>query len=217
MRTARNVLLAGIAAVALAGNAGLALAKEPAVHTMKVQLPDGEIAVIQYTGNVPPRVVLGAAPAATAFYAPASPFADLDRIAAVMQRNMNVLMHEAAAMPMLMPPPTGMSMVIGLPGQAYPGQGLPGQALDFGPTTLPSGMAHFSMVSSMAGNGSVCMRTTEVIAQNGQPPKVVSRVSGNCGAPGAGAAESTTSGAPPAVAPTPRGELVTQSSGWQPS
>jgi hypothetical protein len=51
-----SVLLAGIAAVALAGTA--AWAADSDIHTMTVQLPGGGVEHITYTGNVAPKVVV---------------------------------------------------------------------------------------------------------------------------------------------------------------
>jgi hypothetical protein len=50
-----SVLIAGIAAVALAGSATWAADN---VHEMTVQLPDGGVEHITYTGNVAPKIVV---------------------------------------------------------------------------------------------------------------------------------------------------------------
>jgi hypothetical protein len=97
----RNFLLAGIAAVALAGSVGLALAS-PAFHRMTVQLPDGGTAQIQYSGDVPPHVTFGT-----------NPFTAMDLISDEMDREMDALMDAADFSPMplwapLQPFPVGL-------------------------------------------------------------------------------------------------------------
>jgi hypothetical protein len=186
MRTARNILLAGAAAVALAGSGGLALAKDPAFHTMTVQLPDGGAARIQYAGNVTPKVTLEAAPFAANFFGPASPFPVFDQISAQMDGMMNVLMREADAMAM----------------PAWK----PNQMFAAGLRDVPPGTMQYSAVSMMSGNGNVCTRTTEITsAGKGERPKVVSHTSGNCDAVG-----NATFGNLPHVAPRDSGGQTTQ-------
>src|ERR1051326_1747116 len=96
MRNLRKALFAGIAASAM-GFTGAALAQNSNTHLLTVKLPDGGVAQIRYTGDVPPQVEFskGApldvwAPIPTLF-GPGSPFAALDRISAEMDQ-------EAAAM-----------------------------------------------------------------------------------------------------------------------
>lgn len=108
----RKLLLAGAAVIGLAGSAGLAQAQAPDAHVLTVQLPNGAVEQIHYTGSVPPRVVfLPEQPVAE------TPFAMLDRISAAMDRQMAMMMQAVAApMPAMMPfapPPssTGLRMV----------------------------------------------------------------------------------------------------------
>jgi hypothetical protein len=186
MRTARNILLAGAAAVAVAGSGGLALAKDPAFHTMTVQLPDGGAARIQYAGNVTPKVTFEAAPSAADFFAPVSPFAVFDQISAQMDGMMNVLMREAETM-------------------AAPLWN-PNQMFAAGLRDVPPGTMQYSAVSMMSGNGNVCTRTMEITsAGKGERPKVVSHTSGNCDAVG-----SATFGDWPSVAPPDSGGQTMQ-------
>lgn len=212
MRALRTVLLASIAAVALTGGAGSALAKDSAVHTMTVQLPDGGTAHIHYTGNVPPAVMFTAGPAvneipvaqvpvaqvpvaqipvasfpdpASLFFGPSAPFAPLQQISAAMDQQMLAMMHAANAM---MPPLAGPS--------AMPTWS-PNGVLDAGLPAIPPGAAHISVISTMSSNGNACTRTMEITRTNGnQRPQVVSHTSGNCDAAG-----SATFGNVPAPAP----------------
>ncbi len=75
--------------VACLGFAGTALAREPA-HSMLVRFSDGTVEQITDAGAVAPRLV----------YRPQimSPFAALDRIAAMMDAQMADMMREAATL-----------------------------------------------------------------------------------------------------------------------
>ncbi len=163
MRFTRNSLLAGIAAIALAGGAGLALAKDPALHSMAVALPGGETAQITYSGDIPPKVNFTADPVGADFYGPAGPFAMLDRISAEMDRDITGMMNEAPLMP--------------LPfwDQARP--------LTAALNNLPAGTQQYSVISTFSGDGNVCTRTMEITG-SGPHPKVVSNTYGNCGTKG---------------------------------
>lgn len=160
MRTATTVFLAG---AAIAGLTGLALAAGPAIHEMTVQGPDGAVAHVQYTGSVAPKVMFvqgNTNPFGVSFWGPPSPFAELDRITALMDRQMAQMMYQAR---MLQQQSVGSPL---------------NQAVL---TDVPAGSASYSFISTTSGNG-FCMRTTQITASpNGGKPKVVSQTSGNCG------------------------------------
>ena len=159
MRIAKNLVLAGVAALALGGGAALALAQP--LHTMMVWLPNGGLAQIQYAGNVPPWVAFAPEPPAAGYYGPASTFAMLDRISAQMDREMDALMGDVA-----MAPPPIVS---------------PGHMFNFDMPNLPPGAAQYSFVSTMAGDGNYCMRSMEITrAASGARPRVVTHMSGDC-------------------------------------
>ena len=171
MRSFKPLLVAGLSAAALAGVAGVAVARNAHLHTMTVQLPDGGTAEIRYAGDEPPKVMISAAPVALAAWAPAGfadwpdPFADLDRIAAQIQRQMDVVLRQAG----------------NVDGSAAPRTD--------GYTFVGSG-----------GGAGFCGRSVEITSQgDGKPPQVTSRTWGDCGAPSTGAAASE-SPAKPAVA-----------------
>lgn len=163
MRTVRTVLLAGAAALGIAGLAGLAMAAGPAFHEITVLLPGGGVEHIRYTGNVAPKVdyVSGpAVPVAWNAWSVSSPFAELDRISAIMDRQMSVMMQQAQAMQ-----------------QAAFSGGLDQAVMK----DMPAGTSSYSFVSTMSGNG-VCSRSVQITSSpNGGKPKVVSHTSGNCG------------------------------------
>jgi hypothetical protein len=85
MRTTRIALLTGTAAIILAGIAGMAKAQTPEIHVLTLRLPNGQVEQVRYTGDVPPTVILAPDARATSF-APASPFALLERMSADMDR-----------------------------------------------------------------------------------------------------------------------------------
>lgn len=159
MRIFPAVLLAGIAAIGLAG---LAEAESPAVHTLTIHLPGGGIETIRYTGDVAPQVVL-ARPQMVAF-APAFPafwadpvFARLERISAAMDRQMAGMMQQAEMMNAQSPAQLSEAML----------------------QNAPTGGSSYSFVSTMSGNG-VCMRSVQITRTPGSKPQVVSHTSGNC-------------------------------------
>lgn len=159
MRTARTLILAGAAA---AGLTGLALAAGPAVHEMTVTMPGGGVAHIRYTGDVAPKIAFGQAPTPVNVWEPSSPFAELDRITALMNRQMAQMMYQADLMQMQMArdPVYNATLKDG-----------------------PAGISGYNFVSTMSG-GNYCMRSTEITTSpNGGAPKVVTKVSGNCGTP----------------------------------
>ncbi len=159
MQMTKKLVLAGVAALALAGGAELALAQP--LHVMTLRLPDGGLAQIQYTGNIPPKVTLAPEPAAAEFFGPASPFAMVDRISAQMNREMDALMSGAAWAP---PPLLDPERVL---------------AADMG--NLPPGAAQYSFVSTLGGNGDYCTRSMEITrAGPGARPHVVTHSTGDC-------------------------------------
>jgi len=164
MRTVRNVLTTGILGIAIAGSAGMALASEPAVHTMAVQLPYGETIQIRYTGDVAPKVLLSPNAFATEIADPTSSFVTLDRISAEMDW-VNALMRQVDLL--AIPFPNSVPIVEG----EFRG-GAPG-------------FAEYSLVSTVSVNGNTCTRVTEVTGmKNGQRPKLISHTSGNCASAG---------------------------------
>jgi len=161
MRTAKKILLVGIASVALAGGAGLALAQSPDLHTMTVQLPDGGMATVQYTGKVAPKVTFDSSPLDAGYFAPVWPFAGLDQVAAQMDSQMNAILHQARVMAL----PVWNS----------------NRLLEANMKNAPAGITSYSFVSTMSGNG-VCTHSTEITSNGkGVQPEVTTHTSGDCG------------------------------------
>jgi hypothetical protein len=150
------IALAGVAAVALAGTA---IAAKPQTHVMNVPLSDGSVARVEYVGDVAPKVTVAPATRPGDFWMGGLPsFANFDRKFEQMNRQMRA-MQEMARQP------------AGVPGMNIASYG-----------NMQAGANSVSVVSFSNG-GSTCTRTTEVTSQGpGKPPKVVSNVSGNCGA-----------------------------------
>ncbi len=182
MRPLRKAILAGAAAIALVGVAGLAVAEIKNAHVLDVRLPDGSLAHIRYVGDTPPTVSFAPAPPAFSIFSPASdpfgpgsPFAALEQISQAMDREAEAMLREASARPGLFTGPDLMQVDVG---------------------KLPPGARGFSMVSTMSGNG-VCTRSVEYRSLgDGKPPQVVTRTSGACTAEEKHPAPSMTASAP---------------------
>jgi hypothetical protein len=152
MRKAYAIVLAGLGAASIAG---AAVAASRDTHTMNVPLPDGSTARVEYVGNVAPKV--------TVVPAPVSPFGLFDRSMFDMHRQIDAMMREVDAM-------TRMP-VAGAPNLNVAAYG-----------NAPEGTQSITVVSTSNG-AKTCTRTTEVTSQGaGKPPKVVTNVSGDCGA-----------------------------------
>jgi len=157
MRFTRTTILAGGAALLVAGTAAYAADQ---LHTLNVSLPDGSVAQIEYSGDVAPKVSVAPAEALPAAYA--DPFAELDRMAAYMEAQHRAMMQQVAAMEQA---------------AAQAGSGAPGQVTVVG--DLPAG-THFTYVSSTTdANG--CTQTVEYSSDGGSAqPKVTRTSAGSC-------------------------------------
>lgn len=170
MQTVRTFLLAGATAVLLSATCGAAVARSPEIHTMTVRLPGGGVEEIRYTGDVAPQVVVTPHDAAAdigwpvAFFGPDSVFADMARISAEMNRQMDLVLRNARSL-----------------------AEEPGTLTEINAGKLPAGAQSYSFVSTVSGNG-VCAKSVEITARgDGQKPQVVSKSWGDCGKAHAGA------------------------------
>lgn len=149
--------------------AGAAMAAGHYTHEMKVALPDGSIARIEYTGDVAPRVsVTSAVPVApVAFLNPFDPvpFMDLDRVSDQMEEQASALMRQVDAMR------TAASDANAKPQLAAS-------------ANLPAGTGNFTFISIGNGKGTgSCYRSVQVTSDgSGAHPKIVSNREGNCDA-----------------------------------
>jgi len=185
MRLTRKAVLAGLASLAVAGAA--VAAEAPRFHSMNVNLPDGAVVHVRYSGEVAPTVTVGRAPAPR-WLDPAgvltgfdpAPFAALDRMAAEMDREAAAMLRQAR---------------LGVDG-GWPGLDLAAAG------NLPAGAAAYSFVSETTSNGR-CTRSVEVTrAAPKAKPNVVTHQSGDCaGSPALQAAPAPQPGPSAAVKP----------------
>ena len=178
----RKIWKLGLATVCAAGLAGTAAAAARTTHVMNVPLPDGSVARVVYAGDIAPRVTIApvepiavpqfAVPAGIQIPAFAGMFEQMDREMAATMRQIDQLARQPLA------------------------SGAAGANLaSYG--NVPAGTSSYSVVT-VSENGRQCSRSTQVIGQGaGKAPKVMSKVSGDCG--------QARQDAP--AAPTPRGPI----------
>ena len=105
MKNAPLTIAAGMAVLAISGIVGAQFVK---THTISVRLPDGGEARVFYAGNVPPGITVepdGRTIAASWLperFVAESPFAEMDWVAAEMDREADVMLRDTAT-----PIPTG--------------------------------------------------------------------------------------------------------------
>jgi hypothetical protein len=152
MRKAISLAAAGLGAVTLAG---AAFAATRDTHMLRVPLPDGSVAQVEYVGSVPPRVTVS--PAVPAF----TPFGIFDRSAFDMERQMDAMMRQISSMARA-PLAAGTGLDVAAYGNA------------------PAGSSSVTIVTTSNGS-KTCTRRTEVDSLGaGKAPKVVSSLSGDC-------------------------------------
>lgn len=160
MRKAYAIVLAGLGAVALTG-AAAAAGRD--THVMNVPLPDGSTARVEYVGNVAPKVTVTPAPMASVF----APFGMFDRSMFDMDRQIDAMMRQVNDM-------AAHATAVGTPGMNVAAYG-----------NAPAGTQSVTIVTTSNGTQS-CTRRTEVTSEGaGKAPKVLSSLSGECGAAGA--------------------------------
>jgi hypothetical protein len=166
MRISTSLILAGATVIGLAGLAPT-VARELDTHTVTVRVPGGGVETIEYAGKVAPKVSFQAIPVSGPVDAPFiaftpmgfPSFAALDRISAVMDQQMNAMMHQA-------------QLMVAMPQDQLRNAVMRG---------VPQGATSFSMVSETSGNG-VCTHVTRITQRAGDArPQVVSQTSGDCG------------------------------------
>lgn len=207
MRTTHKALLVG-AALLLGAGAGAAASHNS--HVLTVALPDGGVAHIRYSGDVPPTLTIAPAEqvpgadwdadvqapaltdAPTAFAFDAAPFAAMDRMMAAMDRQIATALHQAAL--------TERSPRTGAAPETAPG------FVAFGP--LPAGAGvHSQFVSTTIGPDG-CTRSVRWTSDGTDAqPTVIRTHSGPCAtgqaAHGAGKAAPKAVASPPAPATSP--------------
>ena len=171
MRMPSKKYLLGAAALVILG-AGVAEAATAELHTMNVNAPDGSVVQVQYSGDVAPKVEVVPAGQAQAVSTPvmADPFAEMDRISAIMDARMNAMMQQAAMV---------QAHVAQLQQQAVANgdaQGMPGLVMT---GDMPKG-AHVAYYSSSTdANG--CTRSVSYSSDgSGAAPKMTQAASDSC-------------------------------------
>lgn len=166
MRNYRTAVLTGIAALAVAG---VSLAAVRDTHTVKVDLPDGSVARIEYSGDVTPRVTFApvshAIPVGLADGFEGTSFAPLDGIEAEIDRQAAAMIHQAGLLPL------------------WPG--LSSGELDTAALgKLQPGTMHYELVLTGGGSGG-CTRSVEMTSYGpDRKPHIISTSSGDCTALG---------------------------------
>jgi hypothetical protein len=144
-------LAAGIALAAL----GPAMARDASVHVLNVVLPDGQVEQVSYRGASPPHFVVVPVEDAVPVGIADSPFAEFERMSAMMDRQMGAMMQQAAALSRVTP--------------ALLAQ-------------MPSGASGTTYVVPFSSDGAR-MRSTQITCAPGMArPQEVSNVSGECAA-----------------------------------
>ncbi|MFW2853895.1 hypothetical protein ACM61V_18645 [Sphingomonas sp. TX0543] len=157
----RSALLAGIAALAVAGTA---LAGNFRGKVMTVNLPDGLIARVEYQGDVAPKVTVeppdGELEVAWSG-ASGAPFTMLDRISGDLDRQFDTMVRQVRLLEAL--PTTDMGLANWPSAQA-----------------LPANATRYSYVATSTGKG-FCARSMEIISEGPhQKPRITTSTSGDC-------------------------------------
>ncbi|GAB0119374.1 hypothetical protein [Acidisoma sp. 7E03] len=183
MQPIRALLLAGAVTAGATALAGYAHAGQDGMQTLILQLPGGGVeqvqAVVAAPATVPQQIVLVPAPAGmpvpmpmpVALLAPppvaavsGDPFAQMDRISAIMNAQAAAMMNAMTAM-MSQPVPTPSALV---PARFA---ALP-----------PGGSASYAVISTAAGRQGACMESVQItMGAPGQAPQVLSHRAGTCG------------------------------------
>ena len=165
MQKLPTLALAAIGAAALAGAAVAA----DQTKTMRVPLADGSTVVVEYVGDVAPKVTVTPAPAHQ-FSIAFPDLAGVDRIFTDMRRRHAELMRRVEAL-------SRQPLGAGSTGLNLASAG-----------NMPEGSTSVSVVT-VSNGGKACTRTTEVVSQGaGKAPKVTTRSSGDCGPQAIGSA-----------------------------
>lgn len=205
MRMPPRKYLLGAAVLAVLG-AGVAEAATAKLHTVKLDAPDGSVVEVQYTGDVAPRVQIVPAdqvtvPAAIPMMGPvmADPFAEMERVSAIMDAHMHAMMQRAA---MLQQQAAQMQQ----DAVAHDGdvQAAPGFTVT---SDMPKGMHMTYYSATTDANG--CTRTVSYSSDgSGAAPKLTKAASDACDAAQPNNHAIPAKAEKPAVQPVAPGEKV---------
>lgn len=188
MRKLRMAVLGAGATLLLAG---AAVAASNDMHVMKVALPDGSVAQISYRGDVAPKVLISGGPAERIAFDPfaafdPAPFAEMDRMSALMDRQAEAAMQQATAI------------------ERAAAAGHAPQMAAAGGKVAP-GMVSYSYVSTTTSEGG-CTQTVEWRSDGtSAQPKMTKTSAGNCAATSGGEpAQPLKTAAPATPSPVPK-------------
>ncbi len=161
------------------GLAGTALAAASDLHTMKVALPDGSVALVQYHGDVAPQVQVAR---------PVDPFAEMAAQMAQLEAQSRAMMAQAAALQR--------------EAAAHPGQAV--SVVSDG--KAPAGVSYWTSVTTTSNGKGSCTQTTSWSSDGAGKPQMTQASSGDCEAvkrDGPAVPAATTAPVPPKAPVTP--------------
>lgn len=164
MKTHTTLIVGGILALA-AGGAAYAAEN---LHTTTVDLGDGSVAQIEYSGDVAPQVTV--IPVDARARIAMDPFAEMDRAFAQMEAQRQQMMQRVAQM---------QQQAAASGAQVNHG---PGQVMVS--TNMPAGSNfHYTVVTSASRNGKSCTQTVEYSSDGkSAEPRITRASSGDCDA-----------------------------------
>ena len=141
------------------GLAGTALAAASDLHTMKVALPDGSVALVQYHGDVAPQVQVAQ---------PVDPFAEMAAQMAQLEAQSRAMMAQAQAQTAAMQREMA----------AHPGQAV--SVVSDG--KAPAGVSYWTSVTTTSNAKGSCTQTTSWRSDSAGKPPMTQASSGDCDA-----------------------------------
>ena len=147
-------IVLGATALSLAGTA---LAAASDLHTMKVALPDGSVALVQYHGDVAPQVQVAQ---------PVDPFAEMAAQMEQMEAQSHAMMAQAQAQAAAMQREVS----------AHPGQAV--SVVSDG--KAPAGVSYWTSVTTTSNGKGSCTQTTSWQSDGAGKPQMTQASSGDC-------------------------------------
>ena len=139
------------------GMAGTSLAAVSDLHTMKVALPDGSVALVQYHGDVAPQVQVAQ---------PVDPFAEMAAQMAQLEARSRAMIQQAQA----------QAAAMQREAAAHPGQ--PVTVASDG--NAPAGVSTWTSVTTISNGKGTCTQTTSMRSDGAGKPQMTQASSGDC-------------------------------------
>jgi hypothetical protein len=147
-----------LAAIGL-GLAGTALAAARDLHTMKVALPDGSVALVQYHGDVAPQVQVAQ---------PVDPFAEMAAQMAQLEAQSRAMIQQAQA----------QAAALQREAATHPGQAV--TVVSDG--KAPAGVSYWTSVTTTSNGKGSCTQTMSWSSDGAGKPQMTQASSGDCDA-----------------------------------